>query len=318
MNEVEKNVLVFSGPSSSGKSKALIAGVKQLGYPVEHMRELPKVTALQLLGFEEPILTCQHLDLPLLISDEECIKAATILDDLKHYGLHHTHPDEPIWGLGVVRNQDRFFHRHETITKENELPTFPFTVKDSNIPYLTAEFFWWAVLNAPTDGVVVAELARGRNGFPPESEFSNVDFSCETMAHRFVDENIAPEQRLPLAALDRIRGLIWVQATFETRLFRAKTYRQFRDETVTRFFAEDDFYHFQQLLESHDIPVLHINNEVNQTHPYGIIESLERELLRRGYPEVAYPLLQELQEPRIEVREIRLFTLSPQAKETVW
>ncbi|MBI4008637.1 hypothetical protein HY357_00215 [Candidatus Roizmanbacteria bacterium] len=249
-----RNVILFTAPSSGGKSRYL-----------SRTRDL--------LNGNMSVVE---------INDSGKISAAANHDHKTRGGRNHIHPTH-VTGpdgdqidinelYGVVAHRDGHKHERGAAVPEHH---FPFIVVGPEIPRWQFSWFWRDIINATRDGVVLAELACGRNVNDRRRPEGKADYSYTTMAANF------HKGTYPAQALDRILTVFHLITDLDVRLDRTHLRGGDRDDTVTRIFGDDDFYAgFAQLLEQQGARIVDIDN--NQPKNEGDITTELREHLLDG------------------------------------
>lgn len=235
MSGFERNVILVTAPSGGGKS--------------HYIRNLTGMFLASGISYAH-------------ITDADHIAQAVVRDHEHYKGRNHIHP--PQMSEIYYFNDTGHEHLNEKSYAEN---VFPFAVTSNAIRDEMFRTYWEAVLNAPSDGFVVAELAAGRNIHPSEHLHGKADYSYESMALGFEQRKYPPE------VLQRILVAIHPETSYEVRLDRTIRERDDSWKEVVDIFGEDDFPHLRQLLESQGATTISIANDRDKT-----AEEIQREL----------------------------------------
>ncbi len=188
----------------------------------------------------------------IIIADSQCLFEAMQMDDLEG-GFHHTHD----WCQSGIQG-----HPHNS-----DLPLFPFTVIDNELPNKMREHFFKKLTNLQNTGKFwFVEWAGGVN----TNQDSSIDYSYARVKYMLEDGILSTKW------LKRVKAIIHVTAEEHVRFSLNKqrpipffprpeaiekgTAFWQKDEQVLRFYGKDDFTQIKDLLEAHDIDIYTIEN----------------------------------------------------------
>lgn len=188
----------------------------------------------------------------IIIADSQCLFEAMQMDDLDG-GFHHTH--------------DRCQPGIQGHSHHSDLPIFPFTVIDNELPNQMRKRFFNKLTKLHSKGKFwFVEWAGGVNS----NQDSSIDYSYARV------KCMLEEGMLPTKWLKRVKAIIHVTAEEQVRfaLNKQRSVPFFprpeaiengtafwqKDERVLQFYGRDDFIEIQGLLEKADITVYTIKN----------------------------------------------------------
>jgi hypothetical protein len=226
-HDITRDIIIVTGCNAVGKTTAS-----------NHLREW---TTKQNILYENSI-----------IADSQCLFEAMQMDD-RAGGFHHTHD----WCHPGIRG-----HFHDL-----ELPIFPFTVIDNELPNTMRKRFFKKLTKLRSRGKFwFVEWAGGVN----TNRDSSIDYSYA------LAKSMLEEGKLPNTWLKRVKAVIHVTADEEVRFalnkqrtvpFSARpeeiengTAFWQKDERILRFYGRDDFFEIEGLLEKAGITVCTIKN----------------------------------------------------------